>query len=91
MDPSPTYSSTYSDLGCPTLVNTWVSTLYIVTGTPNKGICSHERTDQAQKIELSDEGIANLSDAQFKILVIRMLTEVVGYGRKRRKSEGYAK
>ena len=63
-------------------MNTWVSTLYIVTGTPNKGICSHERTDQAQKIELSDEGIANLSDAQFKILVIRMLTELVEYGRK---------
>ena len=27
--------------------------------------------------ELSDEGIGNLSDAQFKTLVIRMLTEMV--------------
>ena len=34
------------------------------------------------KIELSDEEIANLSDAQFKTLVIRMLTEMVEYGRK---------
>ena len=34
------------------------------------------------KIELSNEEIANLSDAQFKTLVIRMLTELVEYGRK---------
>ena len=30
--------------------------------------------------ELSDEEIANLSDAEFKKLVIRMLTEMVEYG-----------
>ena len=34
------------------------------------------------KKELSNEEIANLSDAQFKTLVIRMLTEVVEYGGK---------
>ena len=34
------------------------------------------------KIELSDEQIANLSDAQFQTLVIRMLTETVEYGHK---------
>ena len=33
-------------------------------------------------IQLSNEEIANLSDAQFKTLVIRMLTELVEYGRK---------
>ena len=32
--------------------------------------------------ELSDEEIANLSDAEFKTLVIRMLTEMVECGRK---------
>ena len=31
---------------------------------------------------VSDEEIANLSDAQFKTLVIRMLTELVEYGHK---------
>ena len=31
--------------------------------------------------ELSNEEIANLSDAKFKTLVIRMLTEMVEYGR----------
>ena len=35
-----------------------------------------------EKIQLSEEEIANLSDAQFKTLVIRMLTELVEYGRK---------
>ena len=34
------------------------------------------------KIELSDGEIASLSDAQFKTLVISMLTEMVGYGHK---------
>ena len=33
-----------------------------------------------EKIQLSEEEIANLSDAQFKTLVIRMLTEMVEYG-----------
>ena len=32
---------------------------------------------KAPKIKVSDEEIANLSDAEFKILVIRMLTEMV--------------
>ena len=33
-----------------------------------------------KKIQLSDEEIANLPDAQFKTLVIRMLTEMAEYG-----------
>ena len=33
-------------------------------------------------IQLSEEEIANLSDAQFKTLVIRMLTELVEFGHK---------
>ena len=35
-----------------------------------------------EKIQLSEEEIANLSDAQFKTLVIRMLTELDEFGRK---------
>ena len=34
-----------------------------------------------EKIQLSNEEIANLSDAQFEMLVIRMLTELVEFGR----------
>ena len=37
---------------------------------------------KAPEIELSDEEIANLSDAEFKTLAIRMLTEMAEYGRK---------
>ena len=35
-----------------------------------------------EKIQLSEEEIANLSDAQIKALVINMLTELVEFGRK---------
>ena len=44
----------------------------------------NERTDQSsRKSTLNDSvEIANLSDAQFKTLVIRMLTEMVEYGGK---------
>ena len=35
---------------------------------------------ETPKIELNDEEIANLSDAEFKTLVIRTLTEMVEYG-----------
>ena len=45
---------------------------------------------KAPKIELCDKEIANLSDAQFKILVIRMLTEMVEYGCKI-EEKGYEK
>ena len=39
-----------------------------------------EEQIKAARIELSYEEITNLSDAEFKTLVIRMLTEMVEYG-----------
>ena len=41
-----------------------------------------EQIKAPEKIQLSDKEIANLSDAQFKTLVIRMLTELVEFGHK---------
>ena len=41
-----------------------------------------EQIKVPEKIQLSNEEIANLSDAQFKTLVIRKLTEFVEFGRK---------
>ena len=41
-----------------------------------------EQIKAPEKVQLSDEEIANLSDAQFKTLVIRMLTELIEYGLK---------
>ena len=35
-----------------------------------------EQIDAPEKIELSDEEIANLSDAEFKTLVIMILTKM---------------
>ena len=41
-----------------------------------------EHIKAPEKIQLSEEEIANLSDAQFKTLVITMLTEMIEYGHK---------
>ena len=39
-----------------------------------------EQVKTPEKIQLSDEEIANLSDAEFKTLIIRMLTELDEFG-----------
>ena len=39
-----------------------------------------EQIKAPEKIQLSNKQIANLSDAQFKTLVIRMFTELVEFG-----------
>ena len=41
-----------------------------------------EQIKAPEKIQPSNEDLANLPDAQFKTLVIRMLTELVEFGRK---------
>ena len=41
-----------------------------------------EQIKAPEKIQLSEEEIANISDAQFKTLVIRKLTELIEFGRK---------
>ena len=41
-----------------------------------------EQIKDPEKIQLSDKKTADLSDAQFKTLVIRMLTESVEFGHK---------
>ena len=45
-----------------------------------------EQIKTPEKIQLSDEEIANLSDVEFKTL-IRMLTEMAEYGRKLEEEE----
>ena len=41
-----------------------------------------EQIKAPEKTQLSDKDIANLSDAQFKTLLIRKLTELVEFGHK---------
>ena len=51
-----------------------------------------EQNKALEKIQLSDEEIAYLSDAEFKTLVIGKLTELVEHGCKLEgKNEGYEK
>ena len=51
-----------------------------------------EQIKAPEEIQLSNEEIANLSDAQFKTLVIKTLTELVEFVRKPdKKNEAYAK
>ena len=44
-----------------------------------------EQIQAPEKIQLSDEEVANLSDAEFKTLVIRILKEAIEYGCKIKK------
>ena len=66
------------------MVNTWGSTYYYATDAPQQKNMAqtNEQIKALEKIQLSDEEIANLSDAQFKTLVIRKLTELIEYGHK---------
>ena len=50
-----------------------------------------EQIKAPEKIQLSNEEKANLSDAWFKTLLIRMLTDGWVWSQKRGKSEGYEK
>ena len=51
-----------------------------------------EQIKPPEKIQLSNEEIANLSDAEFKTLAIRILTEMVEYSHKNGgRSDDYAK
>ena len=51
-----------------------------------------EQIKAPEKIQLRNEEIANLAEAQFKTLVIRKLTKLVEFGCKvDEKNEGYAK
>ena len=50
-----------------------------------------EQIKAPEKIQLSYEEIANLSDAQFKTLVIRMLQELTGYFNSIKKTQATTK
>ena len=65
------------------MVNTLGSAPYYETDTARQRYKVQIKEEiKAPKIELSYEETANLSDTEFKTLVIRMLTEMVEYGHK---------
>ena len=65
-------------------MNTQGSVPYCITGTQRQERNDpNERTDQSSRKNTTKRlGDTNLSDAQFKTLVITMLTELVEYGHK---------
>ena len=70
-----------NQVGCPTLVNIEDSTPYNVTGAPRqKNRAESKEQIKTPEKEQSYREINNLSDAEFKTLVIRKLTEMVEYG-----------
>ena len=66
---------------CPSLVNTQGSAPYHITGVlRQRNMAQKKEQIKTPKTEQSDAEIANLSDAEFKTLIIRMLTEMPVYG-----------
>ena len=58
-----------------------VSTTYNVTGSPiQRHMAQMKEQIKTSEKELSNEETANLSDAEFKTLVVRRLTEVIELG-----------
>ena len=65
-----------SDMGCPALMNPLLPNR---CARQKKMAQMKEQFKAPENIQLSNEEIGNLSDAQFKTLVIRMLQELTGY------------
>ena len=60
-------------------------TPYNIAGAPRqRTMAQMKQQGKTPEKELSDKEIANLSDAEFKTLAIRMLTELIELGRKRK-------
>ena len=83
LGPSPTHSITTQQHGLPRpgehlRLHPLLCNRY--TERKEKKAQMKEQIKAPEKIQLSNEEIANLSDAQFKTLVIRMLTELIEYG-----------
>ena len=85
--PSPTppahTASQFRDVGCPALVNTLGSTPFRNRRAKTKKMTQmKEQIKAPEKIQLNNEEIANISDAQFKTPIIRKLTALVKFGYK---------
>ena len=73
----------HSKEGCPTLVNTKDPPPYNITGVlRQRNIAQMKEQIKTLGIELSDKQVDNLFEAEFKTLVIRMLTELIELSRK---------
>ena len=82
-NPSHTYRATMRQRGLPYPGKYLGSTRCNVTGVPRqRNMAQIKEQVKTPEKELSDEEIDNQSVAEFKTLVMRMLTEMVEYGPK---------
>ena len=59
---------------------------YKISAAPRqRNVAQMKEQSKTSERELSDEEIANLSDGEFKALVIKMLTELIELGQKMKK------
>ena len=80
-DTFPIYSNTTQQFGLPCTGEYLRLCPLNVTDEPRqRNMAKIKEEIKTSKIELSDEEVANLSDAEFKTLVIKMRTEMVEYG-----------
>ena len=81
LGPSPTYSVTAQQPAVTLPRGTPKAPPLYITGAPRKKKMAQrkEQIKAPEKIQLSEEEIANLLDAQFKTLVIKTLTELVEF------------
>ena len=82
-DPSPTDSATTQQRGLPCPGEYVSPAPYNITGVlRQRNMAQMKEQMKTPEKEVSDEKIVNLSDAEFKTLVIRKLTELIKLGRK---------
>ena len=81
-DPSPTYRAITQPSGLPHSGEYLRLCLLLCNrcSKTKKVVQRKEQIKDPEKIQLSNEKIANISDAEFKTLIIRMLTDFVEYG-----------
>ena len=73
----------HSKEACPAWVNTKGPTpLQLIRSPENRNRAKMKEQSKTSEGELSNEVIANLSDGEFKALVITMLTELIELGQK---------
>ena len=77
--PPPQTAPQHSEVGSLISVNTEGSVPHSITGVPSqRNMAQMKEQVKTPEKELSDEEIDNLSNADFKTLIIRMLTEMIG-------------
>ena len=76
----------HSKEGYPAQVNTeGPAPLQLIRGPKQRNMVQMKEQSKASERELSEEEIANLSDGEFKALVVEMLTDLIELGRKVKK------